>query len=38
MLQQQADRAGWDPNAAVVRLRAAAQANAAVKKAAGNKA
>jgi hypothetical protein len=38
MMQQQADRAGWDPNAAVVRLRAAAQANAAVKKAAAGKA
>jgi len=34
LLQQQAERAGWDPQAAVVRLRAAAQANAVVKKAA----
>ena len=31
---QQADTAGWDPNAAMVRLRAAAAANAAVRKAA----
>jgi len=33
MLDQQAERAGWDPQAAAVRIRAAAAANAAVKKA-----
>jgi hypothetical protein len=34
MLDQQAERAGWDAQAAFQRLRAAAAANAAMKKAA----
>lgn len=35
MVQQQAERAGWDPEAAIVRMRAGAAASTAMRKAAG---